>query len=240
MSSIALFPAIDKSTVTDSEKAQMASDRLRWVESMYSGSLETLRDAWEGTDYLIEERSMHSSLPLEEFHRVSVTLGLHLLRTEIEKIPWLRMLKDCLRLRTEFWDPVMFVGPTSGAEIEAIHVAKGSPILVTDSGKEDQPWINLCEERLLHSGIPHESLPLTDLVSNPFKARYIVISPWVPNQEETIRASYNALGKYGFILTPSTNPTPGSVATGLGMIRQDVYQNEVWSFFKHPGLPEKL
>lgn len=228
-----LFPLADSDHPPIEE---MERDRFRWLAQAYPDKPENLFLLWKDNTFLMDERRAMGKISLEDFYSRSVGLGLLLLLKEVRNLPYLVALRDCLSLRLKERETVYYVGPTSGAELEAIHDAGGSPILV--SSEVDSKWQQMAETRLFESRIPFESFDFDTAYRNPYGTRHVVLSSWAPNPSEYVELAVSSLGTVGFIYC---------FATILGMEyelqvrklrRLDLFQNQVIVCFKYPTTKE--
>lgn len=225
--SISLFPSIEKdlpSSVLD----EMERDRFRWLLSAYPENPNKLFHMWSNRNFILEERMAMKDLSLERFYAASEGLGVYLLREEIRQGSYLRSLRNCLSLRLHPGEPVLFLGPTSGSDLEAIHAAGGMPHLI--SVVPDPKWEEITEMRLWDGRIPFEDAKSSDMLPNSY--RHVVISSWVTEPDTYVRLAASTLGKYGFLLSPSTNLLAVHEAKKLDLHHVDTFQSDVGVFYK--------
>lgn len=236
---LVVFPLVDETTKMPPKRLRekMLRDRFRWLRAMYSSTDPAdLYTMWSDPEFFLRERRACKEQQLLDFFRNSYVFAIHLLQEEPDSLYYLRILRDSLRLRVQAGEPVCFVGPTSGAELEAIVSAGGDPVLVADDSK----WAHLCEERMLDNRLPFESLAPRDFVRNPFGAKYVVLSKWLQNPFLHMKNAYRALGLCGFVFFPATNLSMAEAAESLDLRPIDENQNAVCGWFKHPGLPVEI
>jgi hypothetical protein len=229
--SIRLFPAIDEHLDAGSI-SKMERNRFSWLVGLYDDDPHTLFTLWTDETFMMDERKALGNITLDEFYVHSVGLGLTLLRKELRQIEYLRALRNCLRSRLDPNVPVYFFGPTSGAEIEAIHDAGGRPILVSQN--DTSKWQHLCEARLLDSRIPFDTVTNVRLRRSRYRAHFAVISGCLTDPKKTVPLAENALGKFGFLITPRTNLSLGHQVQKLSLKQVDTHQTSVGVWFKPP------
>lgn len=232
VTSIPLFPHIDEPLDADAI-SKMERDRFSWLVALYDDSPRTLFTLWTDETFMMDERKALGNITLEKFYEISVGLGLHLLRREVRQIEYLRALRNSLRSRLDPGTPVYFFGPTSGAEIEAIHDAGGRPILV--SKDESSKWQHLCESRLLDSRVPYDTVTYSRLRRSRYKAHFAVLSEHLTDPGKIVPQAHAALGKFGFLLAFCTNLSLGHQVRKLSLKQVDTHQTSVGVWFKPPA-----
>jgi hypothetical protein len=225
--SLSLFPRIEGILSSDTLN-EMERDRFRWLLSVYPSDPERLFSIWSNRNFLLEERKTMGDVNLEQFYATSEGLGIYLLREEVRQISYLKSLRDCLALRVSPEEPVLFLGPTSGADLEAIHAAGGMPHLV--SIIPNPKWEEIAEIRLWDCRIPFEDSSPSELLPDSY--RYVVISSWVTEPDTYVRWASNVVGKYGFLLSPATNLLSIHEARKLSLRSVDTFQSDVGVFYK--------
>jgi hypothetical protein len=224
---LSLFPRIE-GHLSPNDLTEMERDRFRWLLTIYPGDPNHLFNLWSNRNFLMDERSSRGDLNLERFYAASEGLGSYLLREEVRQVSYLNSLKTCLALRVASGDPVLFFGPTSGADLEAIHAAGGMPHLI--SIVPDPKWEEIAELRLWDCRIPFEDVDIRNILSTG--SRYIVISSWITEPDTYMRLAVEAVGKYGFILTPSTNLLAVHESKKLYLQQVDTFQSDVSVWYK--------
>lgn len=221
--SIPLFPRID-GDLSAADLTALEHDRFQYINGIYPDPPETLFQLWIDENFMLDEQRA-LGLPLEEFYEASVGLALLLMRKEIQGLNYLRNLRDLLKLRLSPDTPVLFFGPTSGGELEAIHDAGGWPVLISSG---DPKWQHLAETRLLDDRVAFDT-------AERCMAHHAVLSPWLPDPERTVHEAYESLGKYGMLFhPPRTNLAVGHAVEGLGLRPADTHQTSVGAWFKPP------
>jgi len=231
--SLSLFPRID-APLTAEDLYKFEQDRFRWLLEVLDESepnLKYLYSSWTGgSNYLFQEHKESNCKSLEDFYSLSFGLSLHLLREEVHQVSYLRHLRDCLSLRLAPGEPVVFLGPTSGAELEAIHDAGGFPILVSIT--PNPRWGEITSLRMFEDRIPFEDVKFKDFMQRSCDFRVVILSSWATEPDTYMRLSYQALGCCGFLITSNTNLTAIQEAKQLSLHSVDTHQNEVGVFFK--------
>jgi hypothetical protein len=231
VTSIPLFPAID-GPLDAAAVTKMEQDRFSWLVALYGDSPHTLFTLWTDETFMMDERKALGNISLDKFYVHSVGLGLHLLRREVRQLAYIRALRNALRSRLDPGIPVFFFGPTSGAEIEAIHNAGGRPILVSQD--EGSKWQHLCEARLLDSRVPFDTVAASRLRRSRYSAHFAVLSGTMADPKRTVPLALAALGKFGFLVTPRTNLSLGHQVQKLSLKQVDTHQTSVGVWFKPP------
>ena len=231
--SLSLFPRIDD-TITASDLYKFEQDRFRWLLEVLSDQekdLQYLFPLWiGGSRHLLREHKESSCTSLEEFYSSSFGFGVHLLREEVQQLSYVRSLRNCLALRLAPGEPVVFLGPTSGSDLEAIHAAGGSPILV--SVIPNPKWGELASLRLFEDRIPYEDWTFKDFMHRREEFRVVILSSWATEPDAYMRLASEAVGSYGFLLTPATNLLAVHEARKLSLHPVDTHQHEVGVFYK--------
>lgn len=223
-----LFPLVDELELDEETKHCLRKDRFRWLRSISPDASDWLFEVWgKGSDAILDEPSGF---------RTSEAFGPCLLRMEVDNIPYYQRLRDCLRIRVRRGQPVLVIGPTSGAEVQAVVDFGAEAYLLAD----EAPWRVLCNERLHDDRTPFHNLPTSRLTGNCVDSKYAVLSPWLPTPEHWVRLAYEAIGRWGFILFPRKAVRFRDEADRLGMDEMDGYQDEVAVYFKHPALPQTV
>jgi len=181
---------------------------------------------------MMDERKALGNIDLEKFYSNSVGLGLTLLRKEVRQVAYLRTLRNCLRSRLDVGTRVCFFGPTSGAELEAIHDAGGRPVLVSDD--EDSKWQHICESRLLDSRIPFDTISPAKLLRSPYRSHFSVLSALLTDPKKSVSLALASLGLWGFLVAPRTNLSLGHQVQKLPLKQVDTHQASVGVWFKPP------
>jgi hypothetical protein len=228
-----LFPLIDGECPPLEE---IETDRFRWLVRTYPDDPENLFKVWKDKTFLMDERRAMGNISLEDFYTHSVGLGVLLLRKEARNLLFLQALRNSLALRIEPGETVFFVGPTSGAEVEAIHAAGGKPILV--SIEDDSKWQHLAEVRLFDSRVPFETFEPDRFEQNPYDTRHVVLSSWLPDVEYYVKLAYNSVGSYGFLYHVTTNLSMCHELQQLNLRRLDTFQKSIGVCLKYPKLQE--
>lgn len=231
--SLSLFPRID-APITAENLYKFEQDRFRWLLEVLDESepnLEHLYSSWTGgSNYLFQEHKESNCKSLEDFYSLSFGLSLHLLRGEVHQLSYLRHLRDCLSLRLAPGEPVVFLGPTSGAELEAIHDAGGFPILVSIT--PNPRWGEITSLRMFEDRIPFEDVKFKDFMQCSCDFRVVILSSWATEPDTYMRLSCQALKTYGFVITPATNLSALHEARQLSLVSVDAFQHDVGVFYK--------
>jgi hypothetical protein len=227
--SLSLFPRVD-SSVSLEEIAEMERDRFRWLLEVQETKPADLLNLWTNRNLLLDERRGSKIEKLEDFYAASEVFGYHLLREEIHQLDYLRSLRNCLRLRLAPGEPVVFVGPTAGAELEAIQNAGGFPILV--QLLPDSRWSEITSLKMFEIRVPYEDGTMKQLLRRAWNFRFVIISSWCTEPQTYLRLAADSIGMYGFVATPATNLTALHAAKQLSLHVVDTFQREVGIFFK--------
>lgn len=239
-----LFPTLDHCWPDHPDwpivSAEMLADRFEWATKFFYTTPQELYGAWCDDDLWHKERvATWPELQQDEDYweaqfRSYRTLGLSLLRDEVRNVKYLRSLRDSLSFRIKPGEPVLFVGPTAGGEVEAIADSRALPVFVTSGGE----CSDLAEERLLHDKIDYETYWSPSYSSLGWRARYVVLSSYLPNPRATIAAAYEAVGMYGFVLCETNKMVLVQELEAVGLYRTT--DPGCACFFKHPDLPLHL
>lgn len=227
--SISLFPRIDGDLDAE-DLARIERDRFRWLLEVVEDPPEKVFSLWTDRARLLEERASSKIEKPEDFYAASEVFGYHLLREEVYQTDYLRSLRDCLRLRLAPEEPVVFIGPTSGGELEAIYNAGGFPVLATLV--PDPRWEEFTSLRMFECRVPYENWRMTDVLRSSADFRFIIVSSWCTEPQTYTRLAVESLGSYGFVLTPSTNLSALHEAKQLSLHAVDTFQREVGVFYK--------
>lgn len=225
---LSLFPAIEAKSL---DTAKLERQRFRWLLSVFPDDPELLYNLWCQPTFLLQERKVFSNKPLQQFYNLSVALSVHLLREETRQISYLVSLKRVLSLRLVHGEPVYFLGPTSGAELEAITAAGGYPILVPYS--RNSKWEKVAECRLFDSRTLFADTTAKELRRNKRRARHVVVSTWAVNPEQCFEDAQVAFTrKDGFILSAATNLLAQTEALNRDLRRVDTHQPDVGVYYQ--------
>lgn len=227
--SLSLFPRID-APVSLVDQGEMERDRFMWLRETQEKTPDVLYNLWTNRNLLLDERRTSKVEKLEDFYAASEVFGYHLLREEIHQLDYLRSLRNCLRLRLAPGEPVVFVGPTAGADLEAIHNAGGLPILVQLIS--ESRWSEITALKMFEIRVPFEDGTMKEFVRQTWGARFVIISSWCTEPQTYMRLAVESLGSYGFVLTPSTNLSVLHEAKQLSLHVVDTFQREVGIFYK--------
>jgi hypothetical protein len=226
---LSLFPRID-APVSLEDQGEMERDRFMWLREVQEKTPDALYNLWTNRNLLLDERHTSKVEKLEDFYAASEVFGYHLLREEIHQFDYLRSLRDCLRLRLAPGEPVVFVGPTAGGDLEVIHDAGGFPILVPLI--PESRWSEITTLKMFETRVPFEDGTLKQLVQQAWGARFIIISSWCTEPQTYLRLAVESIGKYGFIVSPATNLIVLHEAKQLSLHVVDTFQREVGIFYK--------
>lgn len=229
---ISLFPLIDEEPDTPHFREKLLKARFRWIKEQYErDTWEMLLAMWHNRDLLLEARGANAHLDLFDFYNHSEALVLHLLRAEADNLSYYKQLRDALRLRVRLGTSVLFLGPTIGAEIEAISQAGGAPAIITHV--KGIPWIRAFHERMFHDSVQAHVYTYNELVRYRPETHFVVLSNFIPEIASALRLASQYVGSYGYILFSAQNKKMVEAAENLGMIRRDVERSELATFFKH-------
>lgn len=208
----------------------MSASRDRdWV-SWYLREVSPESEVWSHPADLIRERQLHNSRSLNDFYRVSRSLPLQLLRDETNQVTYLHSLRKELSLRVPTGETVGVVGPTGGAEIEAIHRCGARPVLIHDG--KPAVWLDMVECRMLKSAIPYQDHTFAALRRRKTPIRYLVVTPWDLDIVRTFRDFHTLPGKFGFLLCPATSLMAVCAAQSSSMVRLDSARRDVAVYYR--------
>jgi hypothetical protein len=232
---IALFPHIDEEADTSQFREKLRKARFRWLKECYEEEeREAVFRSWQSaTDALITEREVLGG-PLWEFYHSSDWLFLYMLRGEPGNLQYYKALRDAIALRADRESPVVFLGPTAGAEPEAIEDAYGIPVVVSLSS--DAKWVPLLEERLIHDSLDYRAYTYDDFARERPETRFVVLSNFIPDASAAMKIAFNCLETHGFVLFHSANELMVTEAESLGMIRRTDNSDPLAVYFKHRGI----
>ncbi len=231
---IALFSLIDEEADTPEFREKLQKARFRWLKECYEDEdRDELFRSWKSaTNALISERELMGG-SLWEFYHSSHWLFLYMLRTESSNLAYYKALRNAIALRTERDSPIVFFGPTAGAEVETISDAYGHPIIVSFS--KDAKWTPLLEERLIHDSVSFRVHTYDEFAKERPETKFTVLSNFLPDAKTTLRVAFNCLETYGFILFHSSNEVMVNEAEVLGMVRRTDKSDPLAVYFKHRG-----
>lgn len=227
--SLSLFPSLDED-FPEYDLGALERDRFRWLLEVSEKTPEQLFSLWTNRNLLMEERASSKIEKLEDFYASSEVFGYHLLREEVYQTSYLLSLRNCLRLRLEPEEPVVFIGPTAGGELEAIRSAGGFPILATLV--PDPKWEEFTSLKMFEIRVPYEDWSMADVMRRSAPFRFVIISSWCTEPQTYTRLAVGALGTYGWFITPATNLSALHEAKQLSLHAVDTFQREVGVFYK--------
>lgn len=242
-SELKLFPMLDDLESDPLEPDSVAEfnedllrDRFRWLLTFYQLiDGQVLLSYWRTQDPTTIERAAFPDESWEEFSQHSMMLGLVMLRDEIKYLEYMKQLKDSLFSRVRIGEPVLMIGPTSGAEVEAIHASRATPYFISNP---EEPHALQAESRLLSDRVPFESLTFEEALKSTTPFRYIVLSRYLTDARAIVKTAYNLTGMYGYIACPADCVPCVEEMELLNMYQVDRFNKEVAIFYKFPGLPQ--
>jgi hypothetical protein len=235
---IALFPYIDEEPDDERTRLKMLKARFRWLKDFrHSMSRKVLFAEWQNRDILIDTRTAQRHVDLHDFYNREESLGLHLLRSEVDNLSYYKQLRDALKLRIRRDMPVLIFGPTAGAEVEAITDAGCSPKIVVYDPKA--PWVNQLHERMFHDSQEYEVYTYDEFARSQPESRFVVLSNFIPDIPTALRLASAHVGSHGFVLFSSANRAFIRGAKTLGLIRVDGNREDLAVNFKHRAFTEQ-
>lgn len=218
-----LFPQVITELTPKYLRKYGMANRLRWVARFLQVHPSELYGAWLNDNLIVEESRFLQELQVEDFQAESRTFGIHMLRSEVGMASYYTQLRDALSQiinaenAPKFSETFLVLGPTAGGEIEAIHAAGGVALACLGEGEH----VRMCEERLLHSLVPFETITWDELDQKLRTAKYIILTPYVARPKWTAQLAYSMLQLYGLVICPATSIIPIEEFTLLDALRCD-------------------
>jgi hypothetical protein len=188
-------------------------NRMLWASRFLNIAPDRMYQLW-CMDNLVYVEMNKQGVDPEQFDQISQTLGIHLLRNELNHFPYYLTLQHHLQ-RFAYGSKILLLGHTAGAEIEVIEGNGCEPHLCTPFSSS----MYLCEERLLEDRVDFVSVCYEE--SEVFGHEYamVVLSQWQPQPRALVSLAYEVIPEGGFVLASSKCCAAIEELDGLGMVR---------------------